>query len=401
MAIETLDTELMNERPELALLHWKLRTFGAQADAVANIPEGFFDGVELTSLNCNGFEYAGHAATTTTERCRMFELLGHADPSLAIALPGPSLTLSVLQNLASPKQQHSVLAIMQSKEPRWGAFALSEPHSGSDATHVTLSAQLVPGGFLLNGQKCYIGNAGRAHYAVVFATVDERKGQFGVRAFLLDLPRDGLSIDDTNRMLGLRAVRVSRLIFENCFVPDEMMLGHGTMRNLAKTFAFAQLSFDSVRPCLSSLIVGASFGLIDQLRKAEGTHRSLATAIDVLTERFAGPLQSGRLICRNAAGLVDAKNQSSIASSMCKLYVTAQACALVDQALMLPGIAGHRIFGTLTRLQRDFQSFRMMEGTSDVHSLMIARQRSVLHRKMEIARQHENGSEDREQKLVA
>jgi acyl-CoA dehydrogenase len=383
MALQTIDTEFMHQYPELARLHDRLRAFGPQADAIANIPQGMLDGIDVRSLNCNGFEHDAQPASTIAERCRVFELLGHADPALAVALPGPSLTLSILKTLASPKQRNRVLSILQSDAPKWGAFAMTEPRSGSDATHLAVTARPVPGGYLLNGAKCYIGNAGRADYVVVFASIDPKKGQFGIRAFLLEMPSAGLSIDDNTGMLGLRAVRVSRLKFENCFVAEESLLGHGTQIDPARTFSFAQTSFDCMRPCLSSLIVGASFGVIDHLQNLTTPSGILRSSIEALTEQFAGPLSSARMLCRNAAELMDNKTGSSASSSICKLYATELACTLIDRAMLLPGLANHEAFTTLTRLHRDFQAFRMMEGTSDVHRLMIARDRNILHRKIE------------------
>jgi acyl-CoA dehydrogenase len=401
MFSKTRDSDLLKLQPDLVELLFRLKLFGAQADTVSDIPIGFFDGIDARSLNCNGFEHDGKAASTVTQRCRLFELLGHSDPALAVSLPGASLTLPMLRNLASPQQYSRALSILQSDGPRWGAFALTEQHSGSDATHLALKAQPVMGGYKLSGEKCYIGNAGRAQYAIAFATIDPKKGQFGIRAFLLELPIAGLRIEDDHRMLGLRAVRVSRLTFENCFVPEENMLGHGTQNDLARSFAFAQMSFDVMRPCLSSLIVGAGFGVIDRMREETSLTPSLRSAIGNLIERFEGPLNSAQLLCRNAAALLDKNTQSSVSSSICKLYATEQTCQLIEQSLQLPGIASYELFETLSRLHRDFQSFRMMEGTSDVHRLMIARERNVQHAKREKALNTEIMRENSAQRMVA
>jgi acyl-CoA dehydrogenase len=374
---------LLNHK--LALLHERLRSFASEADRIANIPPKLFDEVDVRALNCNGLETETdiRKASTISQRCEVFELLGHGDPALAVALPGASLTLSVIQRLASQSQRARICETLQSDEPRWGAFAMTEPQSGSDATHMALTARQIAGGYSLAGTKCYIGNAGRAQYAIVFATIDPNRGQFGIRAFFLPLPAKGLIIDDNTRMLGLRAVRVSRLMFDECCVPNENILGHGTGIDLARTFSYAQTSFDSMRPCLSSLIVGASFGVIDHLTNGSRASGRLGQAVDALVERFVGPLNSARMLCRHAAKLLDAGTNASAASSICKLYATEQACALTEQALLIPGIAAHQAFPTLLRLHRDFQAFRMMEGTSDVHRLMIARDRIARHRKLQ------------------
>jgi acyl-CoA dehydrogenase len=377
--------QFMHLNPKLARLHERLRSFAPEADRIADIPPQLFDSIDVRALNCNGLENGTdfRTASTISQRCEVFELLGHGDAALAVALPGPSLTLSVVQRLASPLQRARIFATLQSDEPRWGAFAMTEPQSGSDATHMALTARQVPGGYKLTGAKCYIGNAGRAQYAIVFATIDPTRGQFGIRAFFMPLPANGLGIDDSNHMLGLRAVRVSRLVFDECFVPVENMLGHGTSVDLARTFTYAQTSFDSMRPCLSSLIVGASFGVIDHLTNGTKASNRLQHAIEALVERFVGSLNSARMLCRHAAKLLDDGANASTASSICKLYATEQACALMEQALLIPGIAAHQSFPTLLRLHRDFQAFRMMEGTSDVHRLMIARDRIARHRKLQ------------------
>lgn len=368
----------LEQRPDLRRIYAKLRECGRLADQLGDVPEAVFHGLDVAQLNRNGMavDDGAQAVRKVADLCVVNEVYGHADPALAISLPGGSLTLAVI-DFASRAQKERILALFDSDRPVWGAFAVTEPTSGTDATRMNTVATKVPGGYRLNGEKCFIGNAGRSAYVIVFATVAPGKGQFGIRPFFVPVPTPGLEIDDRERMLGLRAVRASRITLHDCFVADEDVIGAGTQMDPARSFAYAQASWNSMRPCLGSLIVGATQRVLDELADgADCRDPSLHGGIAATLELYAGRLYSARLLCRRAAALIDAGQPSLVASSMAKAYAADCARACVEHVTNLPGIAAHPAFDDFARWRRDFHAFNIMEGTGDIHRMMIARDRN-------------------------
>ncbi|WGS52285.1 acyl-CoA dehydrogenase [Paraburkholderia sp. D15] len=397
MTMYPIIRQALDQRPGLQKIYANLRKHGREADRLGDVPAALFDGLDVADLNRNGMamadgksaepaEQAGHAVRKVADLCVVNEVFGHGDPALAIALPGGSLTLAVI-DFASRAQKDRILARFDTDRPVWGAFAMTEPTSGTDATRMNTIATKVPGGYRLNGEKCFIGNAGRSAYVIVFATVAPEKGQFGIRPFFIAIPSEGLQIDDGERMLGLRAVRASRITLRDCFVADDDVIGAGTKLDPARSFAYAQASWNSMRPCLGSLIVGATQRVLDDLSDGlddlDGYGAALRHGAAATLDEFAGRLYSARLLCRRAATLIDAGQPSLIASSIAKAYASDCARTCIERVMSLPGIGEHRSIADFSRWRRDFHAFNVMEGTGDIHRMMIARDRN--RRRAELA----------------
>lgn len=213
--------------PDLLTLMQRMRRLGAPADEQREIPDGLFDGLDMRRLNRAYLpvEFGGEETLQDgVSRRVLSEMLGYADPALAIALPGASLAHSPLLELGSTRQRDEFCQRFDSDQPIWGAFAMTEPSGGSDATHLATTTVRDSDGSRLSGEKRFIANGGRASFIVVFATTDPTRGQFAIQPFLVDRDTAGLAIDDSWPMLGLRAVRVAQLRFEDCWVPEQRLL---------------------------------------------------------------------------------------------------------------------------------------------------------------------------------
>ena len=358
-----------------------MTALGRQADRQADIPAGLFAGLEVRKLNhaVLPLELGGLAALQSgVARCVLMEALGYADAALAVALPGPGLTLPPILSLASPAQREDLLGRFDRDEPVWGSFAITEPAGGSDAGRPATTARREGSDYVLDGEKCFIGNGARASFAIVFATADPERGQFGILPFVVPQGAPGFVVDDDEPMLGLRAVRVARLRFEECRVPAEQVLGGDGNRRGAGAFLAAQRSWEYMRPGLSALILGALGRLLDGLAAiAVGRDDAELRAFAAGLERRMRPrLASARLLSHHAAALFDAGEESALVSSMAKamsadLARTAAAEALAAVAGSAAGLAedAHDI----ERWARDAQAFELMEGTTEVHQLMIAK----------------------------
>jgi acyl-CoA dehydrogenase len=389
--VESLRREIHSEAgPSLARLIDNMSCSGPEADEIADLPEGLFAGVDVRALNCFYLpsELGGQAAMRgSVARCVLGEMLGYADAALTIALPGPGLILAPLLDLGSEDQRRRYLGLFDRAEPTWGAFAITEPTGGSDATHLSTTATPCDRGFRLDGEKCFIGNGGRASFYVVYASTDPERGQFGIRPFLVDAGTPGLYVEDDLPMLGLRAVRVAQLRFEDCRVPAEALLGPVDGPQGAGAFLSAQRSWEYMRPGLSAVMVGSIHRMLDELERVEGAPASLGRAIADLAVRVRPQAESVRLLSHHAAALFDAGSDSAAISSMAKAAAAGLARETAAEALLTMsqwGFGESKTGRRVGRWARDVQAFELLEGTTEVHQLMVTHAWGVRSRR----RQH-------------
>jgi acyl-CoA dehydrogenase len=362
---------------------------GPKADRQADIPIELFDGIEVRKLNHASMppEFGGlKVLQSGVARCVLMEMLGYADSALATALPGPSLTLPPILSMASPVQRRDLLGRFDRDEPVWGAFAVTEPSGGSDATQLSTTSRPDGSDFILNGEKCLIGNGARASFVIVFASTDPARGQFGIQPFVVDRDTPGFSVDDSEPMLGLRAVRVATLRFEECRVSGDCLLaGNGPN---AGAFLAAQRAWEYMRPGLSALIIGAIERLLDCVHDlasaGDGAMRQRSVAD--LEQRVRPQLASARLLSHQAAALFDVNKESAVVSSMAKAMTASMARSAVAEALGAIAALGSEMEDgaaqDLERWARDFQAFELMEGTTEVHQIMISKGWNVRMRRL-------------------
>src|SRR5699024_6065177 len=146
------------------------------------------------------------------------------DPAIALSLPGAGLGGPPIQSSGTKEQQERFLSIFKDDKARWGAYALTEPEAGSDASAIQLQAKRVDGGYLLNGQKIFITNGRRASVLVVLARIDPSMGSGGQRVFVIEKGMEGFSYHQLAQKMGLRANETAELLFQDCFVPLEDVL---------------------------------------------------------------------------------------------------------------------------------------------------------------------------------
>src|SRR5436305_9415947 len=216
-----------------------LRPYADEADRLADFPEALRKRSEMAKL-ARAFvpeEFGGgwHSLLNpgkvySIERFARMRVLaceegGYGDPALFISLPGPGLGYPSLRAQGSLAQQERFFAPFISDTLRWAAFAVSEPGAGSDVAAITTTASKRQNRYLINGRKWFIGNGARADWVVVFATLNARQGQFGVRAFVVERGTPGLRVGRVLPTMGMRAVQLAELCFEECEVSEENLLG--------------------------------------------------------------------------------------------------------------------------------------------------------------------------------
>ncbi len=359
----------------------RMQECAAQADRLGDIPDEFWTGVDVPMLNRAHLplEYGGHPATATLQAGALVaEKLGHADPGLALAMPGPALSRAPIMVLGTATQRQQLFQRFQSAYPRWGAFAISEPGAGSDAGAIATAARETARGWLLNGDKCLIGSGARAEYTIVFASIDPARGRFATRAFVVEKGTSGFEAAPMGGMLGLTASQVARISLRDCLVPKDNLLGAGAELNArADGLAGAQHAWDYMRPLLSAIIVGCCGAMLDRadLLVQAGSdlvrHREATSAYTIAQLRRKH--LAARLLVHYAACSYDAGQQTGKAASMAKAYAAQLAMEVANMLMDLAGIDALRSGEPIAKWYRDVKAFDILEGTGDTQRLMIAK----------------------------
>jgi acyl-CoA dehydrogenase len=376
---------------EVQLMLEHMPAWAAAADADGITPEAIWSLVPARTLNRMNIPPAlgGVAMTATaTRRAVVFENVGRICAALPMSLPGPGLSMPPVMSLGTPEQKERYFAgFTQCDTPKWGAFAITEPRGGSDATGLRTAAVADGDNYVINGEKCFITNGDRADHVVVFATIAPEKGRFGIRAFVVDRSNPGFAVERCEDMLGLRAARLAALRFTDCRVHKTAMLGHTGKRGpFVDAFQGAQSAWDYMRPALAASINGASMGAIEyaETRLATGAAplaRARRAEGQVALAALRGRVHASQLIALKAAWMYDRGDRASNAASAAKAYASSLAMQVADRlSALLPGeiLTGG---SKLEKFCRDAKGFDILEGTGDMQRLMIARGRDTAVRR--------------------
>lgn len=376
------------------MTHWfaanEIRPIALEADRLGYVPEDWLEKVNKLGIHLNTSslqsknDNASKGGKKEREGNRMgviaTEEIAWGDPAIALSLPGAGLGGPPIQSSGTKEQQERFLTIFKDDKPRWGAYALTEPDAGSDASAIQMTAKRVAGGYVLNGQKIFITNGKRASWVVVFATVDSALGRAGHRAFVVEQGTPGFSCSRLVDKMGLRANETAELLFTECFVPEENLLGgeelyaHST--SSPSGFATAMKTFDSTRPIVAAMAIGiarAAFEYTLNIVKKEYPKQSKLTylAADMLAE-MSSQISAARLLTWEAAWKADMGLANAKEAAMCKAYageISLQVCAKGLELLGPTGIQGHLV----EKLYRDVKVFDIFEGTNEIQHLVIAR----------------------------
>ena len=255
------------------------------------------------------------------------------------------------------------------------AWALTEPGSGSDASAAKTTAVKKGDRYVLNGNKTFITNGSHADVAVVIAVTDKTKGTHGLSAFLVEKGTPGFRPGKKESKLGLRASDTSELIFEDCEIPAENLLGVE-----GEGFVDAMRVLDGGRISIAALALGIGRGALDAALKYVKERRQFGKAIaefqgiqwklaDMATE-----LDAARLLTQRAAVLKDAGRKVTRESAMAKLFASEVAVRICNEAVQLFGGYGFIKDYPAEKYYRDVKLSTIGEGTSEIQRMVIARE---------------------------
>jgi acyl-CoA dehydrogenase len=260
------------------------------------------------------------------------------------------------------------------------AFALTEPNSGSDAGSLTTRAERHGDRYVLNGTKHFITNAHVAKVFTVFAKTDAAAGSRGISAFLVERDTPGLSISRFQPTMGLRGSHVAELVFQDCEVPRDSLLGE---EGAGYRAALATLSHGRVG--IAARCVGASAKATELAvtyalgRYQFGKPISEFQLIQAHLADMAAETAAARALTFSVAALIDEGQTARKESSMAKLVATETYGRVVDRALQVHGGMGYCTESEIEHFYRDARITRIYEGTSEVQRLIIARELLAEH----------------------
>jgi alkylation response protein AidB-like acyl-CoA dehydrogenase len=256
-----------------------------------------------------------------------------------------------------------------------GAWGLTESGSGSDAAGARTSAVRKGDSWVLNGNKIFITNGHYADVAVVIAVTDKSAGTHGLSAFVVEKGTPGFRPGRKENKLGLRASDTSELIFEDCVIPAENLLGKE-----GEGFIDSLRILDGGRISIAALSLGIARGAYEAALKYVKERRQFGKAIAEFQgiqwklADMATQLDAARLLTLRAAAMKDAGEKTTLASAMAKLHASEVAVRICDEAVQLHGGYGFIKDYPVEKFYRDVKLCTIGEGTSEIQRLVIARE---------------------------
>ena len=283
-----------------------------------------------------------------------------------------SLCASLINENGTPEQKEKYLRDLCTGN-KIGAFGLTEPGAGTDAAGQQTTAVLDGDNYILNGSKIFITNGGVADTFIVFAMTDKSKGTKGISAFIVEKGFPGFSIGKKEDKLGIRASSTTELIFENCVVPKENLIGRE-----GKGFGIAMKTLDGGRIGIAAQALGIAEGALDEAikymkeRKQFGRPIAAFQGLQWMIAEMSTKIEAARFLVYKAAWLKDNKQPYSIDAARAKLYAAEVAMEVTTKAVQLFGGYGYTKEYPVERMMRDAKITEIYEGTSEVQKMVIS-----------------------------
>ena len=302
------------------------------------------------------------------------------DPAVIISTSQGFVGNMVVAALGSPKQKERCAG-------KFVAFAITEPCCGSDTSSIQTTAMLdkETNEWVINGTKIFITGGSICSHVVVWASLDRGLGRAAMKSFLVEADNPGMSVTKLENKLGFRASDTAVLVFEDCRVPYEEVIGDPEVKARTTTqsgFQGVMKTFDASRPIVAALALGVGQAALDfakeKLEEAgytfpydRGTHELNAVQREVL-EMEAG-LEVARLLIWRAGAMLDTGQRNSLEASMAKAKAGKVATVVTEKCVALLGPLGFSHDWAAEKFMRDCKVTDIFEGTGQINTLIVAR----------------------------
>ena len=322
------------------------------------------------------------------------EELCWGDCGLYLRMPMAGLGGSAVGAAGTDEQKKRLLTPFRGDgQPIWGAMAITEPSAGSDAAAIQTTAELDGDEWVLNGTKifCTAGEGAATYeggFVVVWATVDRSAGRGGIKSFVVPAGTPGMKLVGTEKKLGIRASDTATLVFDNCRVSGDNLLGSAEVkkRDPKKTgdkgFKGAMATFDASRPIVAAMAIGVGRAALDvtreelenrgvQVRYEAASHKLTAVERDFM--EMEAQLQAARLLTWRAAWMMGKGQPNNLEASMAKAKAGDAVTKVTQKAVELLGPIGYSKQRLVEKWMRDAKINDIYEGTQQINQLIIAR----------------------------
>ena len=319
-------------------------------------------------------KYGGGGMDTVSYVLAMEEISKVDASSSVVMSVNNSLVCWGLEKFGSEEQKQKYLTQLASGQ-KIGAFCLSEPEAGSDATSQKTTAEDKGDHYLLNGTKNWITNGNSAEYYIVIAQTHSEKGHRGINALIVEKGMEGFVVGKKEQKMGIRASDTHSLMFTDVKVPKENRIGEDGFG-----FKFAMKVLSGGRIGIASQALGIASGALElsvkysKERKAFGVEISKHQAIQFKLSEMATNIEAARLLCLQAAYLKDQHKDFTKESAMAKLFASKTAMDASIEAVQIHGGYGYVREYHVERMMRDAKITQIYEGTSEIQNIVIARE---------------------------
>ncbi len=322
------------------------------------------------------------------------EALSWGDAGLYLSTPGGALGGAAVDATGTPEQKERFLKRFSEGEPKWAAMAMTEPHAGSDTAAIRTTARLSEDGreWILNGEKIFVtGGLMSARdsqgFVVVWATVDPSAGRAGMKPFVVEAGTSGMTVAKLEHKHGIRASDTAALVFQDCRIPRENLLGSEEVRReggngATKGFKGAMKTFDATRPLVAASALGIARASLEftaaylkergvQVRYGAPLSKQSAVERDLLA--MEAQHRAAWLLVLKAVSKMDAGEENTLEASMSKVKAGAVANFVAQKAVELLGPEGYSCKLLVEKWMRDARINDIYEGTGQINRLIVAR----------------------------
>jgi alkylation response protein AidB-like acyl-CoA dehydrogenase len=345
----------------------------AQRDEEERYDRSLFD--RMGELGLTGLPYPeeyGGAGLGTFPWVLACEEIAVADMGMAVSLSVHVLSQLCILSFGTDEQKSRYLPSMTAGRTL-GAFALTEPQAGSDASAIALRAEPDGDDYLLTGTKVWITNGADADVVVVFATIDRSRGREGITAFIVERDTPGFRVGAHERKMGIRDSASVELVFDGARVPAANRLG-----DEGQGLKVALSALGAGRISIAACCVGVGRAALEHAaryatqRSQFGRPIAEQEMVQAMLADGATAVEAARLLTWRAARLRDAGQPINAASSMAKMFASDTAMKVATDAVQIYGGAGYSRENPVERFMRDAKGAQIYEGTNQIHRLIVA-----------------------------
>ncbi len=352
----------------------EVKPYAEEVDETEEFPRGTVE--KLEKYGFMGIpiprEYGGQGCDSLTYVMCVEEISKRCATTGVIVSAHTSLCCDPILKFGSPAQKDEFLKPLASGE-KLGAFALTEPGAGTDAAGVQTKAVLEGEEYVLNGSKIFITNGKEADIYIIFALTDPSKGTKGMSAFIVEKGTPGFTFGTKERKMGIRGSSTYELIFRDCRIPRENMLGQE-----GKGFSIAMATLDGGRIGIAAQALGIAEGALEttiayvKQRKQFGRPIAAFQNTQFTIADMAARVEAAKQLVYKAAYAKDTQKRFSVEAAMAKLFAAETAMEVTTKCVQLHGGYGYTREYAVERMMRDAKITEIYEGTSEVQRMVIA-----------------------------